>query len=1058
MINQSTGGMITATPDGPYHYGDVVMVEAEENTGYDFTGWSGDLSGTTNPTTITLNGDKTVGATFIQVVTLTINQSTGGTITVTPAGPYHYGDVVTVEAAINAGYTFTGWIGDLSGTTNPTAITLNGDKTVSATFTPIEYTITFNYIGTGEVTKDPNQATYHYGDAVVLTAVPPAEYKFDTWSGDLSGTTNPTTIVIDGNKNITATFSLIYYLLTVNIDGGGHVDLVPPGVFFPELEPDGPYFTYHQMPNMYAVPNLGWTFTNWTGDRTGTANPMAITMSGDKTVTAHFTAIQYTFTTNAVGQGTLSKSPDQTTYTYGQQVTVAATPATGWSFGYWSGSCTGTGACVVTVDGNESVTATFLEGANTLDVSVVGDGTVTKSPDQLTYPNGASVTLTANPADGWHLDRWEGDLTGSLNPATITMDGNKSVTAVFVPNVVTLTINVTGSGTVSVNPAGPSYTYGQVVDLTATADPNWTFTGWSGDLTGSTSPTTITLDGDKTVSANFKVPCTVPDLIGAIGAANADPDATTIVLMDNCTYDLTAAYAADPDGYGPVGLPPITTTVTLVGSNATITRSGTVPFRLFYIPITGSLAIENATLSNGLAQGGNGGHAQYDGGGGAGGMGGAIFNRGALALTNVTLTGNKAWGGNGGNDNTVAITADAGGGGMGGNGYNAPGGNLGGAGGGINGGAGGISGSNSGKAGGVGGGGGGAAYAGGHGNGGAGGFGGGGGGGAIGGAGGFGGGGGGGQDAPRGGLGGIGGGAGAAWVGGGGAGFGGAIFNEGGTLILTACTFSNNTAQGGNGTVGTGGNNPTGTGGGGSGYGGAVFNHLGTLNVTDPIFADNTVAAGTGGIVGRAVEPNIYDYLNVQYTLTTSTVGSGSITRSPAAPYSNLQMVWLTAAPATGWKFTSWGGDLSGSVSPSLIIMDAGKAVTATFDYIEYTFTVTPAPTAGGTATKTPDKTTYHYGDVVTLQAFPNTGYTFVNWTGSSTSTSNPLNVTVNANKAYTANFTNQYALTVTVVGNGTVGKSPDQATYTYGTTVILTPVQRPATPSPAGAGRMPVT
>ena len=66
-------------------------------------------------------------------------------------------------------------------------------------------------------------------------------------------------------------------------------------------------------------------------------------------------------------------------------------------FRSWSGSCTGNGPCVVTVDGNESVTATFVEGANTLDVTVVGNGTVIKSPDQVTYPNGASVSLTATP-------------------------------------------------------------------------------------------------------------------------------------------------------------------------------------------------------------------------------------------------------------------------------------------------------------------------------------------------------------------------------------------------------------------------------------------------------------------------------------------------------------------------------------------------------------------------------------------------------------------------------------------------------------------------------------
>jgi hypothetical protein len=133
-ISPIEGGSITATPPGSYLYGDVVTVQALPDEGHTFTGWTGDLSGMTNPTTITLNGDKTIGATFgWNAVTLTIQQSTGGTITATPAGPYLYGDEVTLEATPVTGYNFAGWTGALSGENNPTTITLDGDKVVGAT-------------------------------------------------------------------------------------------------------------------------------------------------------------------------------------------------------------------------------------------------------------------------------------------------------------------------------------------------------------------------------------------------------------------------------------------------------------------------------------------------------------------------------------------------------------------------------------------------------------------------------------------------------------------------------------------------------------------------------------------------------------------------------------------------------------------------------------------------------------------------------------------------------------------------------------------------------------
>ena len=70
-------------------------------------------------------------------------------------------------------------------------------------------------------------------------------------------------------------------------------------------------------------------------------------------------------------------------------------------------------------------------GKYTLDVNVVGSGTVTKNPDRPIYSEGTSVTLTAVD-DSDTFSEWSGDLTGNTNPTNIVMDGNKSVTATFV--------------------------------------------------------------------------------------------------------------------------------------------------------------------------------------------------------------------------------------------------------------------------------------------------------------------------------------------------------------------------------------------------------------------------------------------------------------------------------------------------------------------------------------------------------------------------------------------------------------------------------------------------
>jgi len=139
----------------------------------------------------------------------------------------------------------------------------------------------------------------------------------------------------------------------------------------------------------------------------------------------------------------------------------------------------------------------------TLTINIVGNGSVAKSPDQATYHYGDAVQLAATANPGWTFDSWSGDLTSSTNPDTVTMDGDKMVTATFTQDEYTLTINIVGNGSVAESPDQATYHYGDTVQLAASADPGWTFDSWSGDLTSSTNPDTVTMDGDKTVTATF---------------------------------------------------------------------------------------------------------------------------------------------------------------------------------------------------------------------------------------------------------------------------------------------------------------------------------------------------------------------------------------------------------------------------------------------------------------------------------------------------------------------------------------------------------------------------
>ncbi|WP_299680475.1 choice-of-anchor Q domain-containing protein, partial [uncultured Tenacibaculum sp.] len=144
-----------------------------------------------------------------------------------------------------------------------------------------------------------------------------------------------------------------------------------------------------------------------------------------------------------------------------------------------------------------------LTNQYTLTLNAV-DGTITPNPAGGTYDDGSVVTLTATPDSGYEFTGWSGDASGTTNPLTITMDADKTVTANFGPIQRTLTLNATnGSVTVAPNPSTGTYDDGSVVTLTATPDSGYEFTGWSGDASGTTNPLNITMDADKTVTANF---------------------------------------------------------------------------------------------------------------------------------------------------------------------------------------------------------------------------------------------------------------------------------------------------------------------------------------------------------------------------------------------------------------------------------------------------------------------------------------------------------------------------------------------------------------------------
>lgn len=307
-----------------------------------------------------------------------------------------------------------------------------------------------------------------------------------------------------------------------------------------------------------ASPAVGSTFTGWSGACSGVST-CVVTMNADTAVSANF-ALQHTLTVTpaGLGSGTVNSldggincgTSCSHVYTDGTVVDLTAAPDPGSRFVNWSGACSGSGACSVTIGGDTAVTANF-NPAHTLTVTPAGSGagTVTSNPSGIDcgatcsqgFDVGASVTLTATPAAGSRFGGWSGACSG-MGTCTVAMDADVSVTPTYVA-LRTLSVVAAGSGTVRSDIGGIDcgtscsqiYDNGTTVSLTASPAAGSTFAGWSGGGCAGTGPCTVTLSGNIGVTAGFTAQRALTVSMSGSGAGSVSSNPSGISCSPTCS-------------------------------------------------------------------------------------------------------------------------------------------------------------------------------------------------------------------------------------------------------------------------------------------------------------------------------------------------------------------------------------------------------------------------------------------------------------------------------------------------------------------------------------------
>jgi uncharacterized protein (TIGR02145 family)/uncharacterized repeat protein (TIGR02543 family) len=506
---KGNGNTAGAVPLDNNNYETSAQVTVKDNTGSlvkpdaTFIGWNtkADGSGIAYASGVTFlmgNSDVVLFAQWTTNPTFTVtyngNGNTAGTVPV-DVNKYETSATVTVKSnsgsLLKAGATLAGWntAADGSGTSYDAGSTLMMGSANVILFAKWTQKQTFALTITatnGSVTKAPDLATYDSGIVVTLTPVPATGYHFAGWSGALTGTTNPATITMNSAKSVTAEFAknqVNSFALTVLATNGTV-----------KKTPDLPQYDSGSTVGLKATPSTGFSFVNWSGDATGTADSMSVVMSAAKNITANFAPVTYQLTVTTGTDGTIiAPITSQVSVNHGAKTTITASPNSGFKFNGWLvtlGTATiddpGSASTSVTLSsGNATVSASYTRITYQLTVNGGSNGTISTPSSPTTVNHGTKTTITASPNSGFRFSGWS-VTTGAAtlddpslaSTSVILTSDNATISAVFVRITYQLILTTETGGTISTPSSPATVNHGAATTVTASPGAGYNFNGW----------------------------------------------------------------------------------------------------------------------------------------------------------------------------------------------------------------------------------------------------------------------------------------------------------------------------------------------------------------------------------------------------------------------------------------------------------------------------------------------------------------------------------------------------------------------------------------------------
>ena len=222
------------------------------------------------------------------------------------------------------------------------------------------------------------------------------------------------------------------FTLTINVSGSGTVSRNPTNSAYP----GGATVI------LTATPAADWLFAGWSGDATGTTNPLNVTMTSNKVIQANFVEVpRYTLNRITNGMGAITLSPPGGIYLSNSTVQAQASPEPGWVFLNWSGDANGSSnPLAVLMNANKNIAANFAQGPQ-----------ITAQPQSVTAGSGTDVTFNVTATGTQPLGfQWrfnDSPINGATGSSLVV--SNVQTTSVGLYTVVVSNV----AGSVTSNPA-----------------------------------------------------------------------------------------------------------------------------------------------------------------------------------------------------------------------------------------------------------------------------------------------------------------------------------------------------------------------------------------------------------------------------------------------------------------------------------------------------------------------------------------------------------------------------------------------------------------------------